>query len=87
MKTTPNGRKILIKFGYADGNGEYYSRFADASYANFDRGASYAAFVASAEPDTLHCFECDTKAEFKDKALTPAEKAEFEKNYLAQFEG
>ena len=80
-KTLPNGRKIMIKFGYVSG-GECYSRFAEASYDNFDRGASYAAFVAADKPDSLACWECDMTGEFMDRALTATEKKEFELEYL-----
>ena len=80
-KTLPNGRKIMIKFGYVSG-GECYSRFAEASYDNFDRGASYAAFVAADKPDSLTCWECDMTGEFMDRALTATEKKEFENGYL-----
>ena len=81
-KTTPNGREIMVKFGYADNNGEYYSNFADASYQNFDRGASYAAFVALARPDIIPCWECDTIAPFMDRALTAEEKKKFESHCM-----
>lgn len=81
-RTMPNGREIMIKFGYADGNGEYYTRFSDASYQNFDRGASYAAFVSHSHPDSLPCWEMDEEYGFDECALSAAEKKAFEKYYL-----
>lgn len=81
-RTMPNGRQIMIKFGYADNNGEYYTRFADASYQNFDRGATYAAFVSHSHPDSLPCWEMDEEYGFEDRALTAEEKKWFEKNYF-----
>ena len=85
-RTMPNGRQIMVKFGYADGNGEYYTRFADASYQNFDRGATYAAFVASARPNTIPCWEMDEEFGFMDRALTVAEKEAFQKKVFAGYE-
>ena len=81
-RTMPNGRQIMVKFGYADNNGEYYTRFADASYQNFDRGATFAAFVASAKPDTIPCWEMDEEYGFRDRALESWEKSDFVEDYL-----
>lgn len=81
-RTMPNGREIMIKFGYADNSGDYYTRFADASYQNFDRGASYAAFVSHSHPDSLPCWEMDEEYGFTDRALKAYEKADFEESYL-----
>ena len=85
-RTTKNGRKVMIMFAYADGNGEPYTRFVDASYQNFDRGATYAAFVASARPNTIPCWEMDEEFGFMDRALTVAEKEAFQKKVLAGYE-
>ena len=81
-RTMPNGRQIMVKFGYADGNGEYYTRFADASYQNFDRGATYAAFVSHSRPDSIPCWEMDEEYGFRDRALESWEKKDFVEDYL-----
>lgn len=81
-KTLPNGRKLCIVFGYADSNGEFYSTFKDASYMNFNKGASYGAFIYHDCPDSIDWLELDKKTEFNNRALTRSEKAEFEKRYL-----
>lgn len=82
-RTLPNGRKINIMFGYADLDGEYYSQFKEASYMNFNRGASYGAFISCDSPYWISCWELDRKNTFMNRALTRSEKAEFEKTYLA----
>lgn len=79
----PNGRKIKVMFCYADYNGEYWFTFKDASYMNFNKGASYGAFVSHDCPNSIDCWELDRKNVFMNRALTRSEKAEFEKSYLA----
>lgn len=80
-RTTPDGEQVMIKFGYADRNNEYYSSFADASKQNSGEGASYAAFVASAD-DTNPCWEWHKDLEFTERPLTAEEKKKFEGRYF-----
>ena len=82
-RTLPNGRNVKIAFGYADSNGEFYSCFKEASYMNFNKGASYGAFITIDDPDWYDCWELDKSHDFMDRALTRLEKTEFEKKYLA----
>lgn len=79
-RTMLNGREIMVKFGYADNNGEYYTRFADASHHNGGRGASYAAFIAY--PADIPCWEMDEEYGFEDRALESWEKSDFVEDYL-----
>ena len=81
----PDGTQIMIKFGYADHNGDYYTLFADASKANSGEGATYVAFVASVKPDnndTNPCWKIDAMSVFMDRALTAEEKQQFENGYM-----
>lgn len=83
----PDGTQIMVKFGYADNNGEYYTQFADASKANSGKGATYTAFIASVEPDnddTDPCWEIDSRLIYKDRALTAEEKTDIENCYMEQ---
>ena len=82
-KTLSNGQKIEIMFGYTDRNcDECYSNFKDASYMNFDRGCTYAAFVRVIKVDTYTSYVVSKQTDWLTAPLTAKEKEQFKSDYL-----